>query len=94
MNPDVIAHDGTLSSVYAVPSIRSEVTNIGRYLPAGSVDDFKENAKNNGKLHQVYLTELNEVLYEIFDDQVLVISQQQVIIEEDFMEEMREWLYG
>ena len=42
--PDVIAHDGTLSSVYAVPSVRSEVTNIGRYLPAGSVDDFKENA--------------------------------------------------
>jgi hypothetical protein len=37
---------------------------------------------------------LNEVLYEIFDDQVLVISQQQVIVEEDFMEEMREWLYG
>ena len=33
-----------LSSVYAVPSVRSEVTNIGRYLPAGSVDDFKENA--------------------------------------------------
>ena len=24
-----------------------------------------------GKLHQAYLTELNEVLYEIFDDQVL-----------------------
>ena len=44
LNPDVIAHDGTLSSVYAVPSVRSEVTNIGRYLPAGSVDDFKENA--------------------------------------------------
>ena len=44
LNPDVIAHDGTLSSVYAVPSIRSEVTNIGRYLPAGSGDDFKENA--------------------------------------------------
>ena len=59
-----------------------------------SLDDFKVHAKNNGKLHQVYLTELNEVLYEIFDDQVLVISQQQVIIEEDFMEEMREWLYG
>ena len=33
-------------------------------------------------------------LYEIFDDQVLVISHQQVIIEEDFMEEMREWIYG
>ena len=59
-----------------------------------SLDDFKEQAKNNGKLHQAYLTELNEVLYEIFDDQVLVISQQQVIVEEDFMEEMREWLYG
>ena len=59
-----------------------------------SLDDFKEQAKNNGKLHQAYLTELNEVLYEVFDDQVLVISQQQVIIEEDFMEEMREWLYG
>ena len=59
-----------------------------------SLDDFKVHAKNNGKLHQAYLTELNEVLYEIFDDQVLVISQQQVIVEEDFMEEMREWLYG
>lgn len=59
-----------------------------------SLDDFKEHAKNKGKLHQAYLTELNEVLYEIFDDQVLVISQQQVIIEEDFMEEMREWIYG
>ena len=59
-----------------------------------SLDDFKVHAKNNGKLHQAYLTELNEVLYEIFDDQVLVISQQQVIIEEDFMEEMREWLHG
>ena len=59
-----------------------------------SLDDFKEQAKIKGKLHQAYLTELNEVLYEIFDDQVLVISHQQVIIEEDFMEEMREWLYG
>ncbi|CZR08346.1 tellurite resistance TerB C-terminal domain-containing protein [Trichococcus collinsii] len=59
-----------------------------------SLDDFKVHAKNKGKLHQAYLTELNEVLYEIFDDQVLVISQQQVIIEEDFMEEMREWIYG
>ncbi|WP_159072129.1 tellurite resistance TerB C-terminal domain-containing protein [Trichococcus paludicola] len=59
-----------------------------------SLDDFKEHAKNKGKLHQAYLTELNEVLYEIFDDQVLVISQQQVIIEEDFMEEMRGWIDG
>ena len=59
-----------------------------------SLDDFKEQAKIKGKLHQAYLTELNEVLYEIFDDQVLVISQQQVIIEEDFMEEMREWIDG
>ncbi|WP_320163053.1 tellurite resistance TerB C-terminal domain-containing protein [uncultured Trichococcus sp.] len=59
-----------------------------------SLDDFKKQAKNKGKLHQAYLTELNEVLYEIFDDQVLVISQQQVIIEEDFMEEMREWIDG
>ena len=59
-----------------------------------SLDDFKVHAKNKGKLHQAYLTELNEVLYEIFDDQVLVISHQQVIIEEDFMEEMREWIYG
>ncbi len=59
-----------------------------------SLDDFKEQAKTKGKLHHAYLTELNEVLYEIFDDQVLVISQQQVIIEEDFMEEMREWIYG
>jgi hypothetical protein len=59
-----------------------------------SLDDFKQQAKNKGKLHQAYLTELNEVLYEIFDDQVLMISHQQVIIEEDFMEEMREWIYG
>ena len=59
-----------------------------------SLNDFKEHAKTKGKLHHAYLTELNEVLYEIFDDQVLVISNQQVIIEEDFMEEMREWIYG
>ena len=59
-----------------------------------SLDDFKEHAKSKGKLHQAYLTELNEVLYEIFDDQVLMISHQQVIIEEDFMEEMRDWIYG
>ena len=44
LNPEPMADDETLSSVYAVPSVRSEVTNIGRYLPAGSVDDFKENA--------------------------------------------------
>ena len=75
----------------------SEHMQFLKQLVAGngiSLDDFKEQAKNKGKLHQAYLTELNEVLYEIFDDQVLVISQQQVIIEEDFMEEMREWLYG
>jgi hypothetical protein len=59
-----------------------------------SLDNFKEQAKIKGKLHQAYLTELNDVLYEVFDDQVLVISHQQVIIEEDFMEEMREWIYG
>lgn len=75
----------------------SEHMQFLKQLVAGngiSLDDFKEQAKNKGKLHQAYLTELNEVLYEIFDDQVLVISQQQVIIEEDFMEEMREWIYG
>ena len=44
LNPDVIAHDGTLSSVYAVPSVRSEVTNIRSYLPEGTVTDFKEKA--------------------------------------------------
>ena len=44
VNPEPMVDDETLSSVYAVPSVRSEVTNIGRYLPAGSVDDFKENA--------------------------------------------------
>lgn len=44
LNPEPMVDDETLSSVYAVPSVRSEVTNIGRYLPAGSVDDFKENA--------------------------------------------------
>ena len=44
LNPAPMVDDETLSSVYAVPSVRSEVTNIGRYLPAGSVDDFKENA--------------------------------------------------
>lgn len=44
LNPEPMVDDETLSSVYAVPSVRSEVTNIGRYLLAGSVDDFKENA--------------------------------------------------
>ena len=36
--------DETLSSVYAVPSVRSEVTNIRRHLSAGTVTDFKEKA--------------------------------------------------
>ena len=33
-----------ISSTYAVPSVRSEVTNIRRHLSRGSVDDFKEEA--------------------------------------------------
>lgn len=59
-----------------------------------SLEAFKQQANNKGKLYQAYLNELNEVLYEVFDDQVLVIQQQQVIIEDDFIEEMREWVDG
>lgn len=44
LNPKPLANDGTLSSVYAVPSVRSEVTNIRRHLSVGTVEDFKENA--------------------------------------------------
>ena len=33
-----------ISSTYAVPSVRSEVTNIRRHVSRGSVDDFKEEA--------------------------------------------------
>ena len=44
LNPEPMADDETLSSVYAVPSVRSEVTNIRRHLPAGTVTDFKEKA--------------------------------------------------
>lgn len=44
LNPEPLVDDGTLSSVYAVPSVRSEVTNIRKHLSVGTVDDFKENA--------------------------------------------------
>ncbi|MFL2105616.1 tellurite resistance TerB C-terminal domain-containing protein [Desemzia sp. FAM 23991] len=59
-----------------------------------SLEEFKQQAARKGKLYQAYLNELNEVLYEVFEDQVLIIEEQQVIIEEDFMEEMREWING
>ncbi len=44
LNPEPLADDETLSSVYAVPSVRSEVTNIRKHFSVGTVDDFKENA--------------------------------------------------
>ena len=44
LNPEPMDDDETLSSVYAVPSVRSEVTNIRRHLSAGTVTDFKEKA--------------------------------------------------
>ena len=59
-----------------------------------SLEKFKQQAANKGKLYQAYLNELNEILYEVFDDQVLTIYQQQIFIEDDFMEEMREWIDG
>lgn len=43
LNPESLADDETLSSVYAVPSVRSEVTNIRKHFSVGTVDDFKEN---------------------------------------------------
>lgn len=59
-----------------------------------SLAEFKKQAASKGKLYQAYLNELNEILYKVFDDQVLEIHQEQVSIEEDFMEEMREWIDG
>ncbi len=44
LNPELMVDDETLSSVYAVPSVRSEVTNIRSYLSEGTVTDFKEKA--------------------------------------------------
>ena len=44
LNPEPMVDDETLSSVYAVPSVRSEVTNIRRHLSAVTVTDFKEKA--------------------------------------------------
>ena len=44
LNPEPMADDEMLSSVYAVPSVRSEVTNIRKHLSAGTVTDFKEKA--------------------------------------------------
>ena len=44
LNPEPMVDDEMLSSVYAVPSVRSEVTNIRRHLSAGTVTDFKEKA--------------------------------------------------
>lgn len=42
LNPAPMVDDETLSSVYAVPSVRSEVTNIRRHLSAGTVTDLKK----------------------------------------------------
>ena len=44
LNPEPMVDDETLSSVYAVPSVRSEVTNIRRHLSVGTVTDFKRKA--------------------------------------------------
>ena len=44
LNPEPMVDDETLSSVYAVPSVRSEVTNIRWHLSVGTVTDFKEKA--------------------------------------------------
>lgn len=44
LNPDPLIDKGACSSVYAVPSVRSEVTNIRKHFSVGTVDDFKENA--------------------------------------------------
>ena len=44
LNPEPMDDDETLSSVYAVPSVRSEVTNIRRHLSVGTVTDFKGKA--------------------------------------------------
>ena len=44
LNPEPMVDDETLSSVYAVPSVRSEVTNIRRHLSVGTVTDFKGKA--------------------------------------------------
>ena len=37
LNPEPMVDDEMLSSVYAVPSVRSEVTNIRRHLSAGNL---------------------------------------------------------
>ncbi len=42
LNPKRNIETGVTSSMYAVPSVRSEVTNISRYLPMETVDHFKE----------------------------------------------------
>ena len=44
LNPEPMVDDEKLSSVYDVPSVRSEVTNIRRHLSVGTVTDFKEKA--------------------------------------------------
>lgn len=44
LNPEPMVDDEMLSSVYAIPSVRSEVTNIRRHLSAGTVTNFKEKA--------------------------------------------------
>ena len=41
LNPERNIETGVASSVYAVPSVRSEVTNISRYLSMETVDHFK-----------------------------------------------------
>ena len=81
LNPEPMVDDETLSSVYAVPSVRSEVTNIRRHLSVGTVTDFK------GKAFQ-YFSKSHSVSA-FTKEEIEAINQ---LREEKYIQ--KEWIYS
>ena len=81
LNPEPMVDDETLSSVYAVPSVRSEVTNIRRHLSVGTVTDFK------GKAFQYFSK--SQSVSAFTKEEIEAINQ---LREEKYIQ--KEWIYS
>jgi lipoate-protein ligase A len=81
LNPEPMVDDETLSSVYAVPSVRSEVTNIRRHLSVGTVTDFK------GKAFQYFSK--SQFVSAFTKEEIEAINQ---LREEKYIQ--KEWIYS
>ena len=81
LNPEPMDDDETLSSVYAVPSVRSEVTNIRWHLSVGTVTDFK------GKAFQYFSK--SQFVSAFTKEEIEAINQ---LREEKYIQ--KEWIYS